>query len=36
MIDDSSKNLKDLDKINIKGILYTNNDELFKVIDKYL
>ena len=36
MIDDSSKNLKDLDKIYIKGILYTNNDELFKVIDKYL
>ena len=36
MIDDSDKNLKDLDKINIKGILYTNNEELFKKLDKYL
>ena len=36
MIDDSEKNLKDLDKINIKGILYTSNDELFKILDKYL
>ena len=36
MIDDSSKNLKELDKINIKGILYTNNEELFKILDKYL
>ena len=36
MIDDSDKNLKDLDKINIKGILYTNNEELFKILDKYL
>ena len=36
MIDDSIKNLKDLDKINIKGILYTNNEELFKILNKYL
>ena len=36
MIDDSNKNLKDLDKINIKGILYTNNTELFKILNKYL
>ena len=36
MIDDSSKNLKELDKINIKGILYTSNKELFKILDKYL
>ena len=36
MIDDSQKNLKDLDKINIKTILYTSNEELFKILDKYL
>ena len=36
MIDDSIKNLKDLDKINIKGILYTSNEELFEILNKYL
>ena len=36
MIDDSIKNLKDLDKINIKGILYTSNEELFEILNKFL
>ena len=36
MIDDSEKNLKNLDKINIKGILYTNNEKLFEQLNAYL
>ena len=36
MIDDSVNNLKNLDKINIKGILYTSNEELFKLLNQYL
>ena len=36
MIDDSEKNLKNLDKLNIKSILFTTNEELFKILDKYL
>ena len=36
MIDDNAKNLKDLEKLNIKGILYTTNEELFKILNKYL
>ena len=36
MIDDSRKNLENLDKIKIKGILYTSNEELFKILDKFL
>ena len=36
MIDDSEKNLKNLDKLNIKSILFKSNEELFKILDKYL
>ena len=36
MIDDSEKNLKNLDKLNIKGILYTNNEKLFEQLNAYL
>ena len=36
MIDDNINNLKNLDKINIKGILYTSNEELFEILNKYL
>lgn len=36
MIDDNYKNIKDLDKINIKGIQYKNNEELFNIFNKYL
>ena len=36
MIDDSEKNLKNLDTLNIKSILFINNEELFKALDKYL
>ena len=36
MIDDSEKNLKNLDKLNIKSILFKSNEELFKILDKHL
>ena len=36
MIDDSTKNLQNLNKLNIKGILYTTNEELFKILNNYL
>ena len=36
MIDDNEKNLKYLETLNIKSILYTSNEELFKLLDKYL
>ena len=36
MIDDSEKNLKNLDKLNIKSILIKSNEELFKILDKHL
>ena len=36
MIDDNINNVKDLDKINIEGIQYKNNQELFNKLDKYL
>ena len=36
MIDDNYKNIKDLGEINIKGIQYKNNEELFELLDKYL
>ena len=36
MIDDSEKNLKNLDSLNIKCILFTNNEDLYKILDKYL
>ena len=35
MIDDNEKNLKHLETLNIKSILYTSNEELFKLLDKY-
>ena len=33
MIDDSEKNLKNLDKLKIKSILFKTNEELFKILD---
>jgi len=36
MIDDNIKNIKDLNQIDIKGIQYINNEELFKILDKFL
>ena len=36
MIDDSEKNLKNLDKLKIKSILFKTNEELFKILDIYL
>ncbi len=36
MIDDNIKNIKDLSKIDIKGIQYFNNDELFKILDSFI
>ena len=36
MIDDSEKNLKNLDKLNIKSILFKTNEELYKILDIYL
>lgn len=33
MIDDSYNNVKDLDKINIKGIQFINNQDLFKKLE---
>ena len=36
MIDDNIKNISHLDVIGIKGILYSNNEKLFKVLDAYL
>ena len=36
MIDDNIKNIKELDKIKIRGIQYINNEELFKILDKFL
>lgn len=36
MIDDNIKNICHLDEINVKGIEYKNNNDLFKILDKYL
>ena len=36
MIDDNIKNIKDLNQININGILYKNNKELFSILDDFI
>ena len=36
MIDDNIKNIKDLNQINIKGIQYKNNEELFKELNDFI
>ena len=36
MIDDNIKNISHLNEINVKGIQYKNNKELFEVLNKYL
>ncbi|MCR5741058.1 MAG: HAD-IA family hydrolase [Gammaproteobacteria bacterium] len=36
MIDDNPTNLKDLDKIGIKAIRYTDNKSLFEILDKFI
>jgi hypothetical protein len=36
MIDDNIKNICDLDKINIKGIQYIDNEKLFKILDEFI
>ena len=36
MIDDNIKNIKDLDKIGIKGIQYFDNKKLFKVLNNFI
>ena len=36
MIDDNIKNIKDLNQIDITGIQYINNEELFKKLDQFI
>lgn len=36
MIDDNIKNICHLNEINVKGILYKNNKDLFEILDKLL